>query len=297
MKRVSRTLLRTADSLIFLAKKIRGAAHGTSEKAALSLADCERHNWENVRPCFVLSTGRSGTLMLTNLLLTAPDAFPVHQPRPELVRASKLAYENILRVPETYREVFKSAREEYLLEAAQREQVFIETNNRITFFAPIIRDVFPNAVFIHLVRHPGDFVRSGIRRKWYSGDHDHDIGRIVPLTGPYAQRWPDYTLVEKIAWLWNETNNFIESAKQNIPSKEVLLVKSDELFADPKTIEKIFNFLRLDHLDLKSVQTVLTRPANVQKKGQFPKYEDWSERDKQNCTRMAPLAKEYGFEI
>ena len=41
-------------------------------------------------------------------------------------------------------------------------------------------ELFPKAKFIQLVRHPGDFVRSGIRRKYYSGN-ENDDSRITPL--------------------------------------------------------------------------------------------------------------------
>ena len=295
MKRTSRLLLKTADSLAFLAQKIRGGARKAAVEAALSLDDCERCNWENVRPCFVLSTGRCGTLMLTNLLLTSKNAFPVHQPRPELVRASKLAYENISRTPELYREVFKSAREEYLLEAAQRQQVFIETNNRITFFAPIIRDVFPNAVFIHLVRHPGDFVRSGMRRGWYTGGHDHDIGRITPVNTAPLVKWQQASRIEKIAWLWNETNSFVEQLKRRLHSEQTLTVKAEDLFSEPSTLKRIFLFLQLRGFDRKTVHAMLARPANAQRKGSFPSYLDWSDKDKHKLKEWVPLASQYSY--
>ena len=297
MESVSKFLIGFSGFLDFAAKKLSGAAFRLSPEMAISQADCEDQNWKNVRPCFVLSTGRSGTLLLNNLLQSAKNVFPIHQPSPELTRPSKLAYENISTHAEIFREIFKSAREEYLLQAARRQKVFIETNNRITFFAPIIKDVFPNSVFIHLVRHPGDFVRSGIRRKWYSGEHDHDFGRIIPTSGEMKKLWQELSLIEKIGWLWNETNQFIENFKKKHSSDDILFVRSEELFMNPRTTEKIFPFLRLEGFNNKTVAKMITKPRNPQRKGQFPKYEDWSDQDKKRLQRVTPLAEKYGYEL
>lgn len=289
-----RQLLKSARAFERLARKASGAAHQLLPPAKVSIGQCEAIKWQNVRPCFVLSTGRSGTLLLTKLLELSPHIAVVHQPKPELVRASKLAYEQIKHSPDIFRETFKSAREEYVLEALMHHQVFVETNNRITFFAPTIRDVFPNAVFIHLVRHPGDFVRSGIRRHWYSEQHEHDIGRIVPCSGDIKNRWPSLTAIEKIGWLWNETNQFIEDVKKKLSSEDVLFVRAEQLFNDVGVTQAIYKFLQQECPLLSLIKKKL-KPTNVQKKGDFPPYSEWPENDRQLLQNIAPLMKKYDY--
>ncbi len=264
---------------------------------SVTFLNCERQNWENVRPCFVLSTGRSGTLLLNSLLSLSPQAYAVHQPKPELIRVSKRAYEEISESPEIFFEVFKSAREEMVFEAAQRDKIFVETNNRITFFAPIIPQVYPNAVFIHLVRHPADFVRSGIRRNWYSGRHDHDIGRIIPVDPVSKQKWENWSNIEKIGWLWNETNQFIENFTANITSENILFVKAEELFTNPEITKRIYEFLLLADFNMRTAQKQLRKPVNVQRKGSFPKLEDWRIEDRQKLAAVVPLAAKYSYHI
>jgi len=290
-------LLRISDIFEQTSKKIRGAADRIQPTKSVTFLDCEKQNWENVRPCFVLSTGRSGTLLLNKLLLLSPYAYAVHQPKPELIRASKRAYEEISISPEIFKELFRSAREEIVFEAAQRNKVYIETNNRITFFAPIIPLVFPNAVFIHLVRNPADFVRSGIRRKWYAGKHYHDIGRIVPLDPIIKQKWDNWGSIEKIGWLWNETNQFIENFKQNLDSKIFLFVKAEQLFTDPDITSKIFDFLQLNNFNRQKIEKLIRKPVNVQRKGSFAKYTNWNYSDKELLRYVVPLAKKYGYSI
>ena len=292
-----KSLIDTAHLLEVFAKQLRGAADKVIPEKRLFLLDCEAQNWENVRPCFVLSTGRSGTLLLNNVLAFSPNASPLHEPVPELYRPSRLAYEKISHSPKIFREVFKSAREEYILKAARQDKVYIETNNQCTFFAPVIRDIFPNAIFIHLVRHPGSFVRSGIRRKWYTGEHSHDIGRIVPLNGELKENWETLSLIEKNAWLWNETNKFIEDFKKDLPPESCLYVKAEQLFKDIKITEKIYNFIGLEEFNRKKVAKAIRKPANVQKKGDFPPYKNWPQADKERLKKMAPLAARYNYEL
>lgn len=291
-----RMLLAIAEQLESLGKLFRGAADKVLPTRRIMLADCERQHWRNIRPpCFVLSTGRSGTLLLTRLLQLSPDAYPLHEPRPELFRTSRRAYEEIHRTPEIFREVFKSAREEYVLRAAQLDRVYIETNNQITFFAPVIADVFPGAPFLHLVRHPGDFVRSGIRRKWYEGSHSHEIGRIVPADKAGKTAWEGWSQIKKIGWLWNETNSFIEAFAQTLPDGRMMLVKSEDLFREADVAEAIFRFLNLTGYDRKRVGRVIGKPMNVQRKGHFPHFDEWSEADKTALARVTPLADKYGY--
>lgn len=298
MKKIIRkSLIDLAHRLEVGAKRLRSAADKAIPEKRIFLHDCEAQGWRNLRPCFVLSTGRSGTRLLNDLLLLSEDALPEHEPRPELYRPSRRAYEDIEQHPEIYREVFKSAREEYLLKAAQQEKVYIETNNQCTFFAPVMRDIFPHAVFIHLVRHPGDFVRSGIRRKWYTGAHSHDIGRIVPVAGEMRDRWAELSLIEKNGWLWNETNRFIEDFRRTVPAEAFLFVKAEALFRDPAVTREIFDFLRIGGYQEKTVRKVIGTPVNVQKKGHFPAYRDWPEADKTKLKKVAPRAAAYHYDL
>ena len=291
------TLMRMADRCEKSSDYFKGAANRLVPERALTLVDCEAQGWQNVRPCFVLSTGRSGTMFLNQLLMLSPRIMAHHHPRPELIRASKRAFEEIAVKPEIFQETFKSAREELIYKAAFRNQVYVETNNRITFFAPIIRDCFANAVFIHLVRHPGDFVRSGIRRHWYSGKSSHDPGRIVPLSGELQKKWQDLPLITKIGWLWNETNQFIQEFKNQVPEPDFLFIQAEELFQDYHLAEKIFSFLHVPTPHSKKIKEIMQKPVNVQKKGKYSHYNEWPDQHKVDLRNICPLARVYGYTL
>jgi len=248
---------------------------------------------EEARCCFVLSTGRCGTKLLTKLLGLSNKVICEHTPLPELVYFSKLAYEIGLEHKNEFQLGIDMARYELIRDAFLGNQIYVETNNRITFFAPFLAKVFKKAKFIHLVRHPGDFVRSGIRRKWYSGNQSHEAGRIVPKN---ILGWNRMTKIEKIAWLWNETNQFIEEFKADIgDTNRVMFVKAEDLFSKTEMPLEIFGFLKIEPPSKKKIINVINRPVNVQKKGEFPKYNEWNIEQKAQLRKYAILSSKYGY--
>ena len=252
---------------------------------------------EQARCCFVLSTGRCGTALLTRLLKLSKETRCEHQPSPELVHFSRLAYESPREDSYKFKMGIDMARYELIENAFLRDQIYVETNNRITFFAPFLAEVFKRATFIHLVRHPGDFVRSGIRREWYSGKGYHDAGRIVP-TDSSPESWDKMTQIEKIAWLWNETNQFIEDFKMSLEGPDlIMLVKAEDLFSTPEMAAKIFRFLQLEPPPVDRINKVIRHPVNVQRAGDFPGYDRWDPERKKQLEKYAVLFSKYGYDL
>ena len=152
-------------------------------------------------PVFVLSTGRCGTELLVRLFKIAKAGIILHEPRPLVLLASKMAYEMNEEQLYAKKMVFLGARYDLLKHAYLCEKRYIETSNRMTFFADAIYDLFPRSKFIHLVRHPGSFVRSGIRRNYYTGN-ENDEGRLTPTeSDPIYNQWNNLSQIRKIGWL------------------------------------------------------------------------------------------------
>lgn len=289
-------LFNISDFFSYLSEKAKGLAITISPTREITLSYLEKNDWKDVKPCFVLSTGRCGTKTLNRLLAISNNSCALHSPHPELIRASKKAYEEIYNNMGIYTEVIKSCREELILYAVKRNKIFIETNNRITFFAPAIKKAFPNAIFIHLIRHPGDFVRSGIRRKWYTGNNSHDIGRIKPTKKENSNNWKKYSNIKKIGWLWNETNKFIENftSKNDI---DCLQIKAEELFNKIEISKSVFDFIGLEDFNRKQIKYILKKPKNKQHKENFPHYQNWNDNMKNELKEVVPLAKKYGYKL
>lgn len=215
---------------------------------------------EQSAPIFVLSTGRAGTQYLTNLFGELPGFHAEHEPQPELLYTSRWAYEhrsqsNLLEA------AFLAARYELLRNAYLANQRYVETNNRLSFLAAGIAQCLPNAKFIHLVRHPEAFVRSGLQRRWYSNDHLTDEGR---LQVPHALQ--DAQAEEKIAWLWNETNTQIAAFGDAIGSKRFLELQSEQLFKEIEVNKVLFTFLESAYPGEAFIRQQQAQPKNKSRK-------------------------------
>tara|TARA_B100000953_G_C17823146_1_gene359250 strand:- start:124 stop:615 length:492 start_codon:yes stop_codon:yes gene_type:complete len=160
-----------------------------------------------------------------------------------------------------------------------------------------ISELFPKSKFIHLVRHPGDFVRSGIRRKYYKGN-EYDDSRLTPLVNQEAYNsWDEFSDIEKIGWLWNTTNNFIEKEKVHLTADRIILIKSEDLFSKPNTYKKICKFINEPTPKDSIIKSITKRPTNKQKQNSYPKWIDWSEKDKEELIKLTPLGNKYGYWI
>lgn len=259
--------------------------------ATLRVEEIDHHTLPFVSPIFVLSTGRCGTKWLTELLRQDPHIRVNHSDYPELIRHSRLAYEQYSEQPCMFQEIIRATRDGYILDAYRRNQIYVETNNRITFFADAIRAVYPKARFVHLVRHPGDFVRSGLRRDWYKGE-SHDIGRIRNISNPAL--WDTMTDIEKIAWLWNETNQYIETFLKTIEPETFVQAKAENMFTDTQMVKTIIDFIGAK-LGSHSIETMLAKKVNQQMVGHVVPYEQWSTKEKKQLERYTPLVERYGY--
>ncbi|GGL29666.1 sulfotransferase [Phycicoccus endophyticus] len=243
---------------------------------------------------FVLSTGRSGTAFLTAFLANSQKLSVHHAPKPELEYVSSLIHRNVPE-PEALDLALLAARFDLFVDSYRSGTTYVETNNRITFFAPAAARLLPNARFIHLVRHPAEFVRSGVRRGYYAdGVVQHQ--RLQPAC--HAE-WESYSAVEKIGWEWNEINGFIESFKMSVPGDRVLTMRSEALFRGPSALTSVMEFIGVggDADLLARMAKGALKPVNQQISGTFPTYEYWSDADRSGLARVATLAVAYGYDL
>src|SRR5210317_2054621 len=228
------------------ALKLRAKLHGHLENSEA----LPQHIFDESEPIFVLSTGRVGTMLLTRLFELEKGLHIEHEALPEMLYTGKLAYENPSNIEFT-KGAFMAGRYEAIRDCQLQNLRYVETNNRLTFFAPAMAALFPNAKFIHLLRHPDSFVSSGIQRNWYTGKTITDEGRIQPPSDAGAE-----TTQDKIAWLGNTTNAFIDDFKEGAGKDRTLTVRSEDLFSNVEEAQRILNWLDFK-ADKASIQKVL----------------------------------------
>jgi len=248
-------------------------------------------------PVFVLSTGRSGTKFITKILNADPDLWVEHSPAPELAHQSYLIHRENPGV-ESIKLAFLHARMDAMNRAHAAGYRYVETNNRITFYAEAIAQIFPNAKFVHMVRSPAEFVRSGMRRGYYETMNSERSGHIEPrLCDSLTERWSGLTRVEKISWQWNTINENIEKFKRTVSADRLFFCRSDDLFRDPNVAKSLLDFVCVSGVNRERLLDRHSGVVNQQVKGAFSEYCDWCIQDKNDLKRWAKLATEYGFEL
>ncbi len=189
--------------------------------------------------------------------------------------------------------LFLATRGEYLIYAAKTKKTFVETNHYLTFFAPVINNLLSDKVkFVHIYRHPGDFIRSGLIRGWYEKDNPNNI-TLLECDCP---QWQNMDRIERLAWLWKQTNSFVEDFRKKIAPGKIFKLNFYDI-KDYKKIRELIDFLGLD-IKEKTIRKLIQKPKNVKSSESFPPYKQWSEEDKLKVKNIAgDLAAMYGFKL
>ncbi len=266
-------------------------------RAAMSV----EQNWESfpervfqTSPIFFLSTGRSGTELITRALALAKETLVHHKPTPELVYGGMLAYR--MRHKTSMSEAaFLTARFDLISDAVLRDRIFIETNFRITFFAYAIQSLFPNARFIHLTRDYRAFVKSAVQLSFYQNTFT-DFGRIQPLTDPEMSLWQSWSPAQKAAWFWNETHNFIDEFSKEVPRDRFLRISAEDLFEDVEFLEHIFTFCGLKKVSRRKLTKLLSSPINSKKDKKQAAANSIGSHELDQLNEWVPVARRLGYD-
>jgi hypothetical protein len=252
-------------------------------------------------PVFFLSTGRTGTKWFANLYSYDRKIKAFHAPAPDLAAQNIFAYylqkEQKHKKEQLYEilsQIFLAGRETYLRYSYKCGRRYLETNNHITFFAYAIAELLPKARFIHIHRHPGDFVSSGLKRNWYRGGVD-EIRQITPVVGQDKENWSGYHMIEKIGWLWNETNSYIETFKKSLPSERIFTFDFSSMDFDSLIDLMLFTEAGISE---KQIRKKIERKLNYQQFQSSEIYSNWTDAEKQMLADVCePLAKKYQYKL
>jgi hypothetical protein len=239
------------------------AAKGGYPSARARLGDTDV-----VEPCFVLSTGRAGTMTLSSLLEASPLIDAHHEMAPRLIEASYLAYMQPPDIPDGFwRDTVAVARDPAVFSAYRRGKVFFESNNRLTFLADALAEHYPRSRFIVMTRAPIGFVRSAVDRGYYAG-HRWDYARVRPRPGdPDAPRWKHMSQVERCVWLWKSTTQHCLDFVDRLDPSRSFFLKSEDLFdGNDGVIDGLFQFVSTSDAPPRArTRSVLSRRLNRQK--------------------------------
>ena len=261
--------------------------------------------YHDYSPVFVLSTGRSGSKLIVNLFNLSDNVTALHEPRPTLEYFSDYAFHH-QQEEKILSNMIDAARMELVLEAFIKNQIYVESNQCLTFFAPVIAGLFKKSKFVHLVRHPGDFVRSALRKGWHKNDSIWESGRVKMKD---KNQWAQLDQIERLSWLWMTTNQFIEDFKTQVHKSRVFTLKFEDLVEKKKTIKKSLEFIGSHHIAAEKIEQIQrtkinelhihpNEPSTMKKVENFPHYSQWDDEMKNKLKKYGKkLGLLYNYDI
>lgn len=226
--------------------------------------------FENKEVFFMLSSGRTGTKFLSNLLNKDINAVVLHEPIRLDAKFNPLSINN----PELASKYIKEFRKKYIyfLLHNQKFNIYGEINPRLRYLYPGLQSNF-SANFFHLVRNGKDVVRSLMSRSHYKTP-GHTSFKFKPKKiSPYYDKWKYMDRFEKICWYWMHANKYLRKNIGRNPIKFEYLISN-------------YNYLKEKLLNTTGIKiskkTYMELIENPEKKNQtqnhiFPSWENWSQ--------------------
>lgn len=261
--------------------------------------------YNDYSPIFILSTGRSGSKFLVTLLNCSENVTAYHEPRPTLQYFSNYAFHH-QEEEKVLANSIDAARMELILEVFIKNRIYVESNQCLTFFAPMIAALFKKSKFVHLTRHPGDFVRSAVRKGWHKNDSIWESGRVKMAD---KDRWAHMDQIERLSWLWMTTNRFIDGFKEQLQAHRYLTVKLEDLVEKKNEVRKLLEYTGAAGIETGKIKEMQAKrinefyiqpdePPNMKKMIDFPPYKEWNEGKKNKLkTILEDMALRCGYAL
>lgn len=220
---------------------------------------------------FILSTGRTGTKWMSEILSLLEGAQIVHEPIPVEAFAHMEAINDKIKA-ESYIKIVK--RKDIFLRTLQHDgRIYGEVNGNLRRHISFLKKHLPKAKLLHLVRDGRKVVRSVLARGTFSGNHPI-FGAECPLPSKkLSQAWDAMSEFEKACWVWKEENECMRKQISNLARLE-----------DITSSYKAFQMQVLEPLDLFFSETDWAACAgtkvNKSKKNRAQLGEEWTEEQK-----------------
>jgi len=232
----------------------------------------------DLKPVFIVSTGRTGTQFLAEFFDHYQETMAFHEPSPSFLRKA-LKYVRG-EIPFNKMKILLQKRRLPYFNLAKRKgcNYYIEANNRLFPMLAPLEKAFPEARVIHIVRDGRDYVRSGMSRNWYTEeDETRRLKSMAVPEDPWHEEWHSMSRFEKICWRWQKKNEFIAKNIDNFDHS--LTVKFEDIFHsnDNRGLRRIADFIGLDSntTDL-LIEKLISQKINANKRYEIPKWTEWS---------------------
>ncbi|GAK55291.1 hypothetical protein U27_02123 [Candidatus Vecturithrix granuli] len=212
---------------------------------------------KNIR-LFIISTGRSGSQSIAQMLNQHPEILCKHESYPELIRISTEFAHRI----KSWETIKHELLQLFEISPINKVSIVGESDQKLGNLIPILNEIFPDCKFIWLLRKGTDVVASTFARGWFSEYEQHicdlqtqDIGYqwiLHRLKGNLcgamsATEWDCLSDFEKNCWYWTYWNTVIYDNLHLIDQNRWKLVKLEQI---ESSIDDILEFLHVEKMPL-----------------------------------------------
>jgi hypothetical protein len=235
---------------------------------SLFVKEKEAENWLSHRKIFfIIGFGRSGTSFLSNLLNSAQDACVFHEPVLEDYIAHLFAHYN-----DTMANIYiKSFRRKEIFSRMKyiSPNAYGEVNGMLRCHAGAIKEYFPDAKILHLVRDGRDVVRSHMSRATRTLKNPLSMWIVPARSDPWSSRWVEMDRFARICWSWQEENRRLRlNIGKTIHFEKI--ISSYEYFASEVLVPCGI------HIEKSVWAAAVNKPRNTTSEFSMPKWDKWT---------------------
>ncbi len=243
-------------------------------------------------PFFIVSTGRSGSTTIANILNKHEGIDCLHEPKIHLVGLSTRWLHGDIPEAELLRELHIL----YKDLATSNQRIYGESDQKLSNLVLPLAKILPEAKFIWIIRKPEDVVNSTWSRGWFSDeelgftdmpaenyslyrDHFSDHRPHADKCGDMnTEQWRAMSAFERNCWYWTYWNSMIQTSFSSLAKERTLKVRLENLSSD---LTKIESFLSLEKDQLR--EQVANKAESIYK---LNTTSDWNEQMKASFNRL-----------
>lgn len=237
---------------------------------------------------FIVSSGRSGSKALSEAFVDAPYTLSLHGPD-KFEKANCLNYKGKLKSP---KKIIINKRKQLVEMAHTRGLHYVENSWFISTFVKELSEVFPDCIIVHLVRDGRDFVRSGMSRKWFTGNKKFLNSESAWTRDHWTPPAIHKDRLSKVCWLWNEQQEVIHSQMIKLPEKN----NGGVIHFEKLITEDLSKYM--EQWGINCEGPIYMKKVNVTNNYKVPHWSEWNVRQIGKCKKiMGKSLEQHGYKF
>lgn len=199
---------------------------------------------QSIELVFVVTTGRSGSTSIANILNAHPQISAKHEPRIQMIQWSTELIRGDLSSEELEARLTNLFCKTSVFEP---ELVHVESDQKYFNMVPLLARVLPQSKFIWLTREAPAVIASTYARGWFRDEENlptqdiHWSWNAYRLTGPETgemeqSEWDSMSGFERNCWYWAYVNRTIQASLASLPQERWVHARLEDLSKDASSV-------------------------------------------------------------